>query len=234
MGQNNPVKAPEKILKSIIMAGVRGGAGLRSASQVATECLKHSDGDIEKAISKVIASHTRNVGVSGFVSGLGGFATMVVSVPADVSAYYINASRMVAAVAYLRGYDIDSEEVESMIALTLLGSAGVEVAAKAGVKIAEKGAAAALKKLPGRVLIEINKKVGFRLFTKFGEKGAINLAKGIPLLGGVIGGGVNVATFRAISSYARLNFPEVEFEDFPSYQSATPYEEDIVDAEIID
>ena len=49
----------------------------------------------------------------------------------------------------------------------------------------------AIKKVPSQVLIAINKKVGFRLLTKFGERGAINLVKLVPLAGGVIGGGVD-------------------------------------------
>ena len=43
---------------------------------------------------------------------------------------------------------------------------------------------AMLKKLPGDLVIAINKKVGFRLLTKFGEKGAVSLVKLIPLVGG--------------------------------------------------
>lgn len=32
-----------------------------------------------------------------------------------------------------------------------------------------------IKKIPGAVLTKINQKVGFRLFTKMGEKGDINI-----------------------------------------------------------
>ena len=34
----------------------------------------------------------------------------------------------------------------------------------------------------------INKKIGFRLITKAGEKGVINLMKLVPLVGGIVGG----------------------------------------------
>jgi len=37
-------------------------------------------------------------------------------------------------------------------------------------------------------LIEINKKIGFRLITKAGEKGVVNLMKMVPLVGGIVGG----------------------------------------------
>ena len=47
---------------------------------------------------------------------------------------------------------------------------------------------AAIKKIPGKALVAINQRIGYRLITKFGEKGIINLGKAIPLIGGVVGG----------------------------------------------
>lgn len=66
-----------------------------------------------------------------------------------------------------------------------------------------------LKKLPGTVLTKINKAVGFRLVTKFGQKGVINLAKGIPVLGGVVGGGIDIAFTKQIANLAKENFVRV-------------------------
>lgn len=40
-----------------------------------------------------------------------------------------------------------------------------------------------VKKIPNEVIKNINQKVGFRLLTKFREKGVINLGKCIPLVG---------------------------------------------------
>jgi hypothetical protein len=55
-------------------------------------------------------------------------------------------------------------------------------------------------------LIEINKKVGYRLLTKFGTKGSINLVRGIPLVGGGVGAGVNVVAINQIAKYAKATF----------------------------
>ena len=41
--------------------------------------------------------------------------------------------------------------------------------------------------ISGKVLRKINKAVGFRLFTKLGSKGIINLSKAVPIVGGLIG-----------------------------------------------
>ena len=53
----------------------------------------------------------------------------------------------------------------------------------------------AIKSIARETLVATNRAVGFRLLTKFGEKGVINLGKAVPLVGGVIG-----ATFEAVST----------------------------------
>ena len=63
-----------------------------------------------------------------------------------------------------------------------------------------------LKKVPGSVLTKINQKVGFRLVTKFGEKGVINLVKFVPLIGGIIGAGFDYFGTSAIAKAAKKVF----------------------------
>lgn len=200
----------------ILDAGVNGFGPVKSAKTVAEEALKHAGNDRDKAVKKVIATHTRVVGASGFVSGLGGLATMVVAIPADVTVLYTRATRMIAAIAHIQGYDVDSEEVRSVIAVSLIGSAGVEAMSKAGVEIGTKTALSALKKVPGSALTKLNKAVGFRLVTKFGTKGTINLVKVVPVAGGAVGGTINVAAIRSIAGYAKRNFPTIDQVDAPA------------------
>lgn len=94
-----------------------------------------------------------------------------------------------------------------MVLISLLSSSGAALLSEMGVQVAQKSALAAPKKLPGRTLIEINKKVGFRLITKFGEKGVINLGKLVPLAGAPVGAGVNIVTMNSVATYAKRNFP---------------------------
>jgi len=84
-------------------------------------------------------------------------------------------ARMPAGIAYLRGYDVDSEEVRSAVLISLLSGGGTEMLKLAGVEVGKKTTAAAIQRIPGRILIEINKNLGNRLITKAGEKGVINL-----------------------------------------------------------
>ena len=50
--------------------------------------------------------------------------------------------------------------------------------------------------------------MGFRLLTKFGEKGAINMGKAVPLLGGLIGLTFDSVATNTIGNTARDTFIE--------------------------
>ncbi|MFZ2572451.1 MAG: hypothetical protein WAX19_03745, partial [Trichococcus flocculiformis] len=59
-------------------------------------------------------------------------------------------------------------------------------------------------------LTKINQKVAFRLVTKFGEKGVINLGKLVPIVGGVIGASVDGVGTKIIGNQAKKLFVELD------------------------
>ena len=73
------------------------------------------------------------------------------------------------------GYDINSDQVQTLVYACLAGISIDQVLKQVGIQIGNKVAINMVKKIPGEVLIKINQRVGFRLFTKFGTKGLINL-----------------------------------------------------------
>jgi EcsC protein family len=174
-------------LEWIADAGINGLGILPSAEHVAADHLCKA-ASVEDAIDSVIAWRTTYAAGTGFITGLGGIAAMPITIPAGLAASYALGANTAAAVAYLRGYDIHSEQVRTAILLCLIGEAGEEILKTAGIAIGTKVFRNMIKQIPGKVLIEINKKVGFRLITKAGEKGVINLMKLVPLVGGVVGG----------------------------------------------
>jgi EcsC protein family len=177
----------QTILEWIADAGINGLGVLPSAKQVAEEHLSKS-ASIDDAINSIIAWSTTYAAGTGFVAGLGGIAAMPITIPAGLAASYAIGANTAAAIAYLQGYDIRSEQVRTMVLLCLIGEAGEEILKNAGITIGTKVCENLIKQIPGKVLIEINKKIGFRLITKAGEKGVINLMKMVPLVGGVVGG----------------------------------------------
>jgi hypothetical protein len=207
-GGSKSAEIAEKVVGGILSVGVDGVGKLKGARAIAEEHKKHHQ-DVDKAIDRLVATHARVVGATGFATGLGGLIVLPVTIPADVTVFYAYAGRCAAAIAHLRGYDLDSDEVRSVVLLSLLGSGGVALAAEAGAKLGQKAAFAALQKLPGKVLIDLNKKVGFRLVTKAGTTGVVNLTKLVPFVGGGVGATVNVVGMRTVGTYAKSNFPEL-------------------------
>lgn len=154
------------------------------------------------AAEKLTKNQIAKCGTSGFITGLGGLMTLPVAIPANISSVIYMQLRMIATVAYIGGYNPNDDEVQTLAYLCLTGTAMTDIAKSAGIKVGEKISINLIKKIPGTVLTKINQKVGFRLITKFGEKGIINLGKMVPLVGGVIGGGVDIASTNVIAKKA--------------------------------
>ena len=210
MADENALQAlGEKLVRQVVELGIQGGGPLSAAVESAEEHLATAGGDREEAIRRLVATHVRLAAASGFVTGLGGIATLPVTVPAAMAGLYIIAARMTAGVAHLRGYDVDSDEVRSAILVSLLGSAGASVLRNVGVEVGQRSTIVALQRLPGRVLTELNTRVGFRLVTKAGEKGVVNLTKLVPLVGGPIGAAVDGVSCKTIAGYAMRTFTPV-------------------------
>lgn len=163
--------------------------------------------DIEKAISRLILESVEAASVNGFLTGLGGFITMPLTVPANMAGALVINARLAAAIAYLRGYDPKDPHVRTVVTLIAVGSNAQQIAKTIGIKVGQKVAMEAIKKIPIALIREINKKVGFMLLAKYGTKrGLIVLAKGIPLVGGMVGGAVDATMTTVIGRTARAMF----------------------------
>lgn len=145
----------------------------------------------------------------GFITGLGGLATAPITIPADLLGNWLLQGRLVAATAFIYGHSLEDDRVRTMVLLTVLGSSMTDVAKEFGVIVGGKVAMNALKQVPGKTLIAINKAVGFRLITKAGSTGAINLIKWIPIVGGVVGGTVSGIGAASVGKLAMQNFKPV-------------------------
>ena len=154
----------------------------------------------------LIRWQTAKAAGSGFITGVPGLPAMPITLPANSTSVLFIQIRMIAALAHLGGYDLHDDRVKTLCFACLCGNAARTILREAGVEIGKQMAVSALKRLPGRTFIEINKKVGFRLLTKFGAKGVINAGRAIPLLGGLVGGGVDAAWTKAVGNQARNVF----------------------------
>jgi hypothetical protein len=165
---------------------------------------------------------------SGFVTGLGGLITLPIAIPANVSSVLYVQMRMIACLAHMGGYDTKSDQVQTLVYACLAGISLDQVVKQVGVKVGIKFANAMVKKIPGTVLTKINQKVGFRLLTKFGTKGVINIGKAIPLVGGVISGGFDFAETKIIADRAYKMFILNDFST-PEKKGKGKADEDIIE-----
>lgn len=183
-----------EILNKIYETAINGIPKVsRSVQDLSNDYLtKHTSPDV--AANELIRNQVIKCATSGFITGLGGLITLPVAIPANVGSVMYVQMRMIAAIAHIVGYDIKSDQVQTMIYLCLTGTAISDVVKEVGIKVGEKTLEAAIKKIPGQALVKINQKIGFRFLTKFGEKGIINLGKCVPLLGTVLGGSIDAAS----------------------------------------
>ncbi len=150
---------------------------------------------------------------SGFITGFGGAITLPVTIPANIGSVLYVQMRMIACTAYMAGYDVNSDQVQTLVYACLAGVAVNQVVKKTGVKFGEKLAFNAVKKIPGKALTKINQKVGFRFLTKFGEKGLINMGKLIPGVGALINGGFDLVETKVIADRAYKMFFKNDFSE---------------------
>ncbi len=119
---------------------------------------------------------------------------------------------MIACAAYINGYELNSDQTQTFVYACLAGVSVDNVIKKVSVNFGLKMANKLVEKIPGKTLVKINEKVGFRFITKFGEKGLINLGKAIPVVGAVIGGGFDLAETKIIANRAYKWFAKGEFQ----------------------
>lgn len=184
---------------------VNGLSGMETAQELANNYLRKYN-STDEAIDKFINWQQAKCATSGFLTGLGGIITLPVAIPANISSVIYIQTRMVAAIAHMRGFDLKDDQVRTLVYVALTGQAAADILKQAGIKIGTNMSRVLIKRIPFEVIKQINKRVGFRLVTKFGEKGVINLGKCIPLVGGAIGGTIDAVGTRTIGKTAKKVF----------------------------
>ena len=201
-------------------------AVLDTCYQKAVDGIPHVNPSIEKfagdylnkyissnnAAKAMIKNQIAKCATSGFITGFGGVLTLPVSIPANVGSVIYVQMRMIACAAYMAGLDVKSDQVQTLVYACLAGVSVNEILKKAGIKTGEKLAENLIKKIPGSVCISVNKKVGFRFITKFGETGIVNLGKMIPVAGALVGGGFDLVETKIIGNRAYKMFFEGNFQ----------------------
>jgi len=161
---------------------------------------------IDDAIDRLINWQVAKAGAAGFVTGVGGMLTLPIAIPANLAGVLYIQIRMIGAVAHLRGYDVRSDQVRTLVVACLAGSAALDILKGVGINIGTRVTRQMILRISGEVLKRVNQAVGFRLVTKAGSKGVVNLIKGVPFVGGVVGGTFDAAATKVIGRTAKQVF----------------------------
>lgn len=121
-----------EVVHQALDRAIRGIGPLDGAREAAEKAKADQGGDAEKAIDKLLNTHLALAGAEGFLTNLGGLATAAATVPANISGLALLQCRMVAAVAHLRGYDLDDSRVRNAVLATMMGEDAVRALVKKG------------------------------------------------------------------------------------------------------
>ena len=202
-----------KVLNAIYSQAKNGVSTVIPPIEDAVDDYLHDYMDAERASKAFAKSQIIKCSVSGFVTGLGGLITLPIAVPANITSVLFVQIRMIQGIAFIGGYNLQDDRIQTFIYACLAGISVNQVFKKFGITFGQKVTANAISKIPGKVLTQINKAIGFRFITKAGEKGLVNLGKLTPVIGGPINAGFDYFETKAIANRAIKMFIEGDLSD---------------------
>ncbi len=192
----------EALHRAIVGIGPLPGAAVAARAQ-----LDEQKGHHGRAVGQLIELHVRYAGAQGFATNLGGLVTAPLAIPANVTGLALVQCRMIAGILHLRGYDLDDPRVRNAIQVTLLGEDAVAELVRAR-KLPAPPMAIATAPVHDPVLDPIisaeaaagivSRIAGRRLATVVGRR--------VPLVGGLVGAGVDGFGTWQVGRYADREF----------------------------
>ena len=185
-----PPEAPGmmlQVLDGAYLQVLNGFGFFPSAEAVAAEYLAHNNNDVRRAAADLINWQMTKAATSGFLTNIGGAATLPISIPANISSVLYLQLRMIAYV-------------------TLLGSAAADILKEAGIHLGQKLTVAAITKITGLVARKMATSAAARLLGKLGLSSARNFMKLVPVAGGLVAAATDAGATKTIGVVATKLF----------------------------
>lgn len=198
---------------------------------------------INTTAKQVINYETNKVSAVSFVAGIPGGLAMTATIPADIAQYFGFMLRVLQKLAYLYGFpefEFNEDEItdstmnQMLIFLgVMFGVQGANVAVKKVADVFSQKVARSLaqKALTKGTIYPIVKKIvtqlGFKMTKQIFANG---IAKIVPVIGGVVTGGLTYATFKPSCKKLMNSFRELPISDPAYYADAT----DISKGKVVD
>jgi hypothetical protein len=195
--------AASGVSKAFLNRAIDGVQGFPGARETARKQLVAS-GDAERAVTQVIEQHVRLAGVGGFVTMVGGVMALPVTLPTNVAGLAAIQLRMSAAIAHLRGHDLSAPRVRVAAMATLLGEEGVaEAMAEGRLDRTPRDLAFGPPLVDDELRARLTATIGQQLLVRVtGKRATLTLARGVPIIGGTVGAGMDAVHTWRIGRYA--------------------------------
>ena len=190
-------------VRTMLDKAIDGVGPLRSAAASADSRLVDAKGDVEDAVKALLRLHVGLAGVQGFVTNLGGIASLAVAMPANVVGVTLVQCHLVAGIAHLRGYDLEDARVPNAILACMLGEDEVRDLVRTS-SFPSSPMGIATSPVHDPVLDElVSREVTTDLLARTAGRRAVTMVgRRVPLLGGVVGGGSDALMTWQIGQYA--------------------------------
>jgi len=223
---------PEKVVNQAIKENP-------ASARVSREC-------VNTIAKQVINYETNKVSALSFMTGIPGGFAMAATVLTDIVQYFGFMIRAMQKLAYLYGFgdfELNEDEVSDdtmnqiMVFLGVMfgvqgANAGVKkIAAVAANKVSKSLAQKALTK---GTIYPIVKKIAQTVGIKMTKQiFAESVSKVVPVIGGVVTGGLSYATFKPCAKKLRDSFKVLYLSD-PAYYERLREEENVIDVDVVD
>lgn len=191
-------------LRRIAAMAIEGRAGFPGARSAAAKQLQRQVGSVDAAIEGVINSHVGLGTGQGFVTNIGGLVTLPIAIPANLTGVAVVQVRMIAAIAHLRGYNLDDSRVRTAVVMCLLGGEQIGRRVANGKLPSTPLAVATAPVFDPKLEAQICESVISSLLARMGGKQLpVLVGRRIPLIGGGVGAAVDGMTTYQLGRFAR-------------------------------
>ncbi len=152
---------------------------------------------------KILNRKSFKNGLLGAITGIGGFATLPVTVPADLIGSWRVQIVMALSIAYTYGHTSKTTDLKTDVLIILAGDSAKEALKRFGIEATKS----ITKKLVNKyitkdIMLKIWRVVGQKVITKAGEKSLTSFTKMIPLVGAPIGFAFDWAATQAVGRFS--------------------------------
>ena len=196
------------LMRQIVERAVEGTGPVKGAADWGNSLLRNRGGSVDAATRDAVAITTSMAGATGFLSGLGGVLASAVTLPANLLGLAVLQVRLAATIAHIHGYDIDDDRVRLAVLASLLAEKEVGSLVRSGrLPSTALGLATAPVYDPAVFATVSDVVLGALVSRVGGKRMVVAVARRIPVLGGVVGAGVDAAGTWYVANGVRAQLP---------------------------